>query len=169
SRAAEYIPPGPAKVFVITTADVWQHHGEKLEAGLSGAAHEVLFFPGGEERKRLARVEALAEEMLSKGAERASIVLAFGGGIVGDVAGFLAAIFMRGMPVIQVPTTLLAQVDASIGGKTGVNLIEGKNLIGSFHQPLAVLIDPDVLTTLPDREYRAGLFEVIKYGVIRSV
>jgi 3-dehydroquinate synthase len=168
SRAAQYIPPGSGKVFVVTTADVWEHHGEKLDAGLSGAPHDVLFFPGGEERKRLARVEALAEEMLSEGAERGSIVLAFGGGIVGDMAGFLAAIFMRGVPVVQVPTTLLAQVDASIGGKTGVNLIEGKNLIGSFHQPLAVLIDPDVLSTLPDREYRAGLFEVIKYGVIRS-
>jgi len=95
-------------------------------------------------------------------------VLAFGGGIVNDMAGFLAAIFMRGIPVVQVPTTLLAQVDAAIGGKTGVNLIEGKNLIGSFHQPLATLIDPSVLSTLPEREYRAGLFEVIKYGVIRS-
>ena len=104
----------------------------------------------------------------ASGADRSSLVIAFGGGIVNDMGGFLAAIFMRGIPVVQVPTTLLAQVDASIGGKTGVNLVEGKNLIGSFHQPLAVLIDPDVLATLPDREYRAGLFEVIKYGVIRS-
>jgi len=113
-------------------------------------------------------VETLAEEMVRKGGDRSSIVVAFGGGIVNDMAGFLAAIFMRGVPVVQVPTTLLAQVDAAIGGKTGVNLTEGKNLIGSFHQPLAVLIDPDALATLPDREYRAGLFEVIKYGVIRS-
>jgi 3-dehydroquinate synthase len=106
--------------------------------------------------------------MVAGGADRASILIAFGGGIVNDVGGFLAAVFMRGIPVIQIPTTLLAQVDAAIGGKTGVNLQLGKNLIGSFHQPCAVLVDPDVLSTLPEREYRAGLFEVIKCGVIRS-
>ena len=168
ARSAHYIPQGSGKVFVVTTGDVWQHHGEKLDRGLAGIAHDVLYFPGGEERKRLARVEALAEEMMRKGGDRTSLVIAFGGGIVGDMAGFLAAIFMRGIPVVQIPTTLLAQVDASIGGKTGVNLVDGKNLIGSFHQPLSVLIDPEVLSTLPDREYRAGLFEVIKCGVIRS-
>jgi 3-dehydroquinate synthase len=169
ARVAQYIPRGAGKLFVVTTADVWQHHGEELKAGLAGTPHDVLRLPGGEERKRLEHVEALAEQMMRAGADRSSIVLAFGGGIVNDMGGFLAAIFMRGIPVIQIPTTLLAQVDASIGGKTGVNLVEGKNLIGSFHQPLAVLIDPGVLETLPDREYRAGLFEVIKYGVIRSV
>jgi 3-dehydroquinate synthase len=95
-------------------------------------------------------------------------VIAFGGGIVNDTGGFLAAIFMRGIPVIQIPTTLLAQVDAAVGGKTGVNLVSGKNLLGSFHQPLVVLIDPDVLRTLPEREYRAGLYEIIKCGVIRD-
>jgi 3-dehydroquinate synthase len=168
SRAGNFIPKGSGKVFVVTTADVWQHQGNRLDRGLSGIAHEVLTVPGGEERKRLAHVETLAEEMVRRGADRTSLVVAFGGGIVNDMAGFLAAIFMRGIPVVQIPTTLLAQVDASIGGKTGVNLLEGKNLIGSFHQPLAVLIDPDVLATLPDREYRAGLFEVIKCGVIRS-
>ncbi len=104
--------------------------------------HEVLFFPGGEPRKRLAEVETLAEQMVARGGDRASIIVAFGGGILTDVAGFLAAIFMRGIPVIQIPTTLLAQVDAAVGGKTGVNLTSGKNLIGSFHQPLAVIIDP---------------------------
>ena len=103
---------------------------------------EVLFFPGGEPRKRLAEVETLAEQMVARGGDRSSIIVAFGGGILTDVAGFLAAIFMRGIPVIQVPTTLLAQVDAAVGGKTGVNLVSGKNLIGSFHQPLAVIIDP---------------------------
>ncbi len=168
SRVRHFVPKGSGKVFVVTTADVWQHHGNRLARGLSGLAHERLEFPGGEERKRLAHVEALAEEMVRRGADRTSLVIAFGGGIVNDMAGFLAAIFMRGIPVVQIPTTLLAQVDASIGGKTGVNLVEGKNLIGSFHQPLAALIDPDVLSTLPDREYRAGLFEVIKCGVIRS-
>lgn len=168
SRVAHFIPKDSGKVFVVTTPDVWQHHGGRFTQGLAGFAPEVLFFPGGEERKRLAHVETLAEEMMRRGADRTSIVIAFGGGIVNDMGGFLAAIFMRGVPVLQVPTTLLAQVDASIGGKTGVNLLEGKNLIGSFHQPLAVLIDPEVLATLPDREYRAGLFEVIKCGVIRS-
>ena len=125
-----------------------------------------MFFPGGEPRKRLAEVETLAEQMVARGGDRASIIVAFGGGILTDVAGFLAAIFMRGIPVIQVPTTLLAQVDAAVGGKTGVNLASGKNLIGSFHQPLAVIIDPAVLDTLPEREYRAGLFEIVKHGVI---
>jgi 3-dehydroquinate synthase len=104
--------------------------------------------------------------MLERGADRTSLVIGFGGGIVTDIAGFLAAIFMRGIPVLQIPTTLLAQVDAATGGKTGVNLRGGKNLLGSFHQPLAVLIDPLVLETLPEREYRAGLYEVLKCGVI---
>jgi 3-dehydroquinate synthase len=153
---------------VVTTADVWEHHGGRLERALGGRTHEVLIFPGGEDRKRLSEVETLADRMAALGADRSSVVVAFGGGIVGDVGGFLAAIFMRGVPVVQVPTTLLAQVDASIGGKTGVNLVSGKNLIGAFHQPRAVLIDPDVLATLPEREFRAGLYEVIKCGIIAS-
>jgi len=106
--------------------------------------------------------------MAAKGADRNSVVIAFGGGVVGDLAGFLASVYMRGVPVVQVPTTLLAQVDAAIGGKTGANLRAGKNLVGTFHQPLAVISDPELLTTLPDREFRAGLFEVIKSGVIRD-
>jgi 3-dehydroquinate synthase len=167
ARIAPYIPKKSGKLFVVTNQDVWRHYGDKVSASLTGLAHEVLFLPGGEESKRLSHVEAAAEEMVRRGADRSSVVVAVGGGIVTDMAGFLAAIFMRGIPVVQVPTTLLAQVDAAIGGKTGVNLVDGKNLIGSFHQPLAVLVDPDVLATLPDREYRAGLFEVVKYGVIR--
>jgi 3-dehydroquinate synthase len=139
-----------------------------MRSQLAGKSLEVLFFPGGEANKRLSSVEALAEQMVERGADRTSVVIGFGGGIVTDVSGFLAAIFMRGIPILQVPTTLLAQVDAGTGGKTGVNLISGKNLIGSFHQPTAVLIDPDVLSTLPPREYRAGLFEVIKCGIIRD-
>jgi len=128
----------------------------------------VLEMSDGETSKRLDAVEKLAEKMVGLGADRRSIVVALGGGVIGDVAGFLASIFMRGVPVIQVPTTLVAQVDSAIGGKTGVNLVSGKNLIGTFHQPLAVLTDPEVLSTLPDREYRSGLFEAMKYGVIRS-
>ncbi len=166
---ADAIPQRAGRVFVVTTADVWALHGERVQAALGDRCAGTLFFPGGEERKRLAEVEALAEEMVRLGADRTSVVVAFGGGIVGDLGGFLAAIFMRGIPVIQVPTTLLAQVDAAIGGKAGANLAAGKNLIGSFHQPLAVLVDPDLLGTLPAREYRAGLYEVIKCGVIASV
>jgi 3-dehydroquinate synthase len=167
-RIADYIPERAGKLFVVSTEDVWQLYGGKLARALGRVPHEVLFFPGGEDRKRLASVEALAEQMVARGADRSSLLIAFGGGIVNDLGGFLAAIFMRGIPLLQVPTTLLAQVDAGIGGKTGVNLLAGKNLVGCFHQPLAVLIDPDVLATLPEREYRAGLFEVVKCGVIRS-
>ncbi len=135
---------------------------------MNGRPFHTLFFDGGEQNKRFLAVERLAEEMVRAGGDRSSLVAAFGGGILTDISGFLAAIFMRGIPVIQIPTTLLAQVDAAVGGKTGVNLVAGKNLIGSFHQPLAVLIDPEVLGTLPEREYRAGLFEVVKHGVIAS-
>src|SRR5580658_5484845 len=166
SRLRDYILARAGKIFLVSSEDVWQLHGAAVTRALGDLAHEVLFFPGGETRKRLAEVEALAEQMVQKGADRASLVVAVGGGIVTDVAGFLAAIFMRGIPLIQIPTTLLGQVDAAIGGKTGVNLTAGKNLIGSFHQPLAVLIDPALLGTLPEREYRAGLFEIIKHGVI---
>jgi 3-dehydroquinate synthase len=167
-NTARSLPANAGKVFVVSTEDVWMHQGARLEEGLAGVPHEVLFLPGGEESKRLAPVERLAEEMATRGADRSSVVVAYGGGIVTDMAGFLAAIFMRGIPVIQVPTTLLAQVDAAIGGKTGVNLEIGKNLIGSFHQPLAVRVDASVLDTLPEREYRAGLYEIVKAGVIRS-
>ncbi len=168
ARLAEFLPPRAGKIFVVTTRDVWDFHGAALERALAGRSHRVLFFPGGEPRKKMAEVEALAEQMVEGGGDRSSVVVAFGGGIVTDVAGFLAAVFMRGVPVIQIPTTLLAQVDAAVGGKTGVNLVAGKNLVGSFHQPLVVLIDPDVLKTLPEREYRAGLYEIIKCGVIRD-
>ena len=169
-RLAEHLPRKAGKIFVVTTEDVWRAHAKLITGALSaaGKAAEVLYFPGGEERKRLSQVETLADQMLARGADRSSVVIAFGGGIVGDLGGFLAAIFMRGVPVIQVPTTLLAQVDASVGGKTGANLEGGKNLIGAFHQPRAVLADPNVLSTLSEREYRAGLFEVVKYGIVNS-
>jgi 3-dehydroquinate synthase len=167
-HAAQQLPAKHGKVFVVTTEDVWRHQGDALARALAGVPYETLYLPGGEGRKRLAPVEELAEQMVHCGGDRSSMVIAFGGGIVTDMAGFLAAIFMRGIPVLQIPTTLLAQVDAAIGGKTGVNLVSGKNLIGSFHQPLAVLIDPALLDTLPEREYRAGLYEIVKAGIIRE-
>src|SRR5258707_6284520 len=165
ARISDYVSARAGKLFLVSTRDVWALHGAAISKLLD--VHP-LFFSGGETNKRLAEVERLAEEMAAAGADRSSAVIAFGGGIVNDVGGFLAAIFMRGVPVIQVPTTLLAQVDAAVGGKTGANLVAGKNLIGSFHQPLAVLIDPHVLRTLPEREYRAGLYEIVKCGVIRD-
>ena len=168
ARVPDALPAGCGKIFVLSTRDVWDLHGARLRDAFGERAYEVIFFPGGEENKRLARVEELAGEMAERGADRSSVVVAFGGGIVTDLGGFLAAIFMRGIPVIQIPTTLLAQVDAAVGGKTGANLASGKNLIGSFHQPLAVFIDPSVLSTLPVREYRAGLYEILKTGVIAS-
>lgn len=159
-----------SRVFVVTSPNVRRHWGGALETSLleTGLEHEVLEMDDGEPHKRLETVERLAEQLVAAGADRKSLLVAFGGGVVGDCAGFLAAIFLRGIPVVQIPTTFLAQVDASIGGKTGVNLDAGKNLIGSFHQPKAVLVDPEVLSTLDDREFRAGLFESLKCGVIRD-
>ncbi len=168
ARLGGFVPPRRGVLFVVTEESVWRMHGAAVERALEGRRWRRLVFPGGEENKRMAQVEAMAEQMVEAGGDRSSLVIAFGGGIVNDVGGFLAAVFMRGVPVIQAPTTLLAQVDAGVGGKTGVNLAAGKNLVGAFHQPLAVITDPDVLATLPEREYRAGLFEVIKHGIIRS-
>jgi 3-dehydroquinate synthase len=167
-RIPEFLPEGTGRLFTVTTRDVWALYGQEFTSALAGRESQTLFFSGGEEHKRLAAVEALAEEVVALGGDRSSVVIGFGGGIVTDLAGFLAAIFMRGVPFLSVPTTLLAQVDAGVGGKTGANLQSGKNLIGAFHQPLAVLTDPSLLASLPDREYRAGLFEVLKCGVIRN-
>ncbi len=169
-RAADWIKPltGGRRLFVAADPQAWRHQGARLRAGLASLDHTVLELEAGEENKRLTQVESLAERMYAAGADRSCCVVAFGGGIAGDVGGFLAASYMRGVDVIQIPTTLLAQVDAAIGGKTGVNLATGKNLVGAFHQPRLVLIDPSTLSTLGEREYRAGLFEVIKYGVIWS-
>ena len=168
ARAGDFIPSGAGRIFIATTQDVWKLYGESVTRGLAHRSFQPLFFPGGESTKRFEHVENLAEQMVEAGADRSSLVIAFGGGIATDMGAFLASIFMRGIPVIQIPTTLLAQVDAAIGGKAGVNLQAGKNLIGTFHQPVAVLVDPDVLRSLPEREFRAGLFEVVKYGVISS-
>ena len=128
----------------------------------------VIEVDDGEEHKSLATLSTTWDRLLESGIERGTPLVALGGGVIGDLGGFAAATLLRGLPVVHLPTTLLAQVDAAVGGKTGVNLAGGKNLLGAFHQPLAVLIDPAALDTLPDREYRAGLYEVIKCGVIRD-
>ena len=169
-QASDYLGPliRGRRIFVVADEGAWRHQGPRFEAGLEALDSTILTMPAGEEGKRLEQIESLADQMYAAGADRSSCVLAFGGGVAGDVGGFLAAAYMRGVDVVQVPTTLLAQVDAAIGGKTGVNLAAGKNLLGAFHQPILVLIDPTSLETLPEREYRAGLFEVIKYGIIRS-
>jgi len=157
------------RIFVLTSPEIWSLWADTfLESFPYDAPPAVLFLHPGEEHKRLRSVERLAEQLAECHADRSSLLIAFGGGIVGDLGGFLAAIFMRGIDYIQVPTTLLAQVDSSVGGKTGVNLQAGKNLVGSFHHPLAVFADIDVLQTLPSRELRAGLFESVKAGIIRD-
>ena len=157
----------PRRVFVLTSAPIWGLWGQAF-LGSFAEAPIAMFLPPGEEHKTLKSVEGLLRQMVEAGGDRGSLLIAFGGGIVGDVGGFTAAIFMRGIPYAQVPTTFLAQVDSSVGGKTGVNLPEGKNLVGSFHQPLAVFADIGLLGTLPDRELRAGLMESVKAGIIRD-
>jgi len=151
----------------VTSAEIWALWGEAFLSSFAEAP-VTLFLEPGEKHKTMASVEKLLRQMAAAGGDRGSLVIAFGGGIVGDVGGFLAAIFMRGIPFVQVPTTLLAQVDSSVGGKVGVNLPEGKNLVGNFHQPRAVFADIGVLGTLPDRELRAGLMESVKAGIIRD-
>ncbi len=161
-------PAKHQRLFVVTVPPVRRKWGKKLMASLAAAGFtaKILEMPNGERHKRLATVEKLAEQLSRLGADRNSVVVAFGGGVVGDVAGLLASLYMRGVDLVQIPTTVLAQVDASIGGKTGVNLRAGKNLVGTFHHPRVVLIDPAVLSTLPEREFRAGLYEALKCGVI---
>ena len=157
----------PRRVFVLTSAPIWALWGQAFLASFAEPP-VVLFLEPGERHKTLASVERLLRQMARAGGDRGSLLIAFGGGIVGDVGGFAAAIYMRGIPSVQVPTTFLSQVDSSVGGKTGVNLHEGKNLVGSFHHPLAVFADIEVLGTLPDRELRAGLMESVKAGIIRD-
>ena len=159
---------GRERVFVVTATPVRRKWGKALSSSLrqAGIDAEILEMPDGETAKKLATVESLGEKLAKLGADRNAVIVAFGGGVVGDSAGLLASLYMRGVGLVQVPTTVLAQVDASIGGKTGVNLRAGKNLVGTFHQPRAVLIDPAVLATLPEREFRAGLYEALKCGVI---
>jgi 3-dehydroquinate synthase len=157
----------PRRVFVLTSPEIWALWGELFLKSFAESPI-ILFLPAGEKHKTLRSAERILRQMIAAGGDRGSLLIAFGGGIVGDVGGFIAAIFMRGIRYVQVPTTFLAQVDSSVGGKTGVNLPEGKNLVGSFHHPAAVFADIDVLSTLPDRELRAGLMESVKAGIIRD-
>jgi 3-dehydroquinate synthase len=151
---------------LITDSNVSVHYGEKVRAQFEKGRLETLILPAGESNKTRETWARLTDQMLAKGYGRDSAVIALGGGVVGDLAGFVAATFMRGIPVVQVPTSLVAMVDASIGGKTGVDTYVGKNLVGVFHAPAAVVTDPQVLATLPLRELRAGLAEIVKHGVI---
>ncbi len=153
---------------VITDANVGKRFAKAALKSLatSGFAPVLITVPAGEKSKRLAVVEKCFDRLAAHRLERKSFIVALGGGVVGDLAGFVAATYLRGVPFVQVPTTLLAQVDSSVGGKTGVNLQAGKNLVGAFYQPRLVLCDLDTLKTLPNREYISGLAEVIKYGVI---
>ncbi|HEX8925194.1 MAG TPA: 3-dehydroquinate synthase, partial [Terriglobales bacterium] len=162
--------PERSRFYVITVPPVRKHWGAALTASLDEAkiAHQILEMPDGERYKTLATIEDLSDKLVRRGADRKSVFLAFGGGVVGDMTGFLASLYMRGVELVQIPTTLLAQVDASIGGKTAVDLKAGKNLLGTFHHPRAVLIDPTVLSTLSDREFRSGLYEALKCGIISS-
>lgn len=160
----------PAKCFIVTVPNVRKHWESLLSESLRSTKSDVhvLEMKDGERYKTMSAVEGLATRMIKLGGDRQSLVFALGGGVVGDVTGLLASLYMRGIKFIQVPTTFLAQVDAAIGGKTGVNLSSGKNLLGAFYHPQGVWIDPAVLATLPEREYRSGLYEALKCGVIRN-
>ena len=156
----------PERRVVVSSPLVWRLHGAQLARALPGA--EDILVPDGERSKQLPTVTRIYDALVKMNADRATTLVTFGGGVIGDMAGFAAATYLRGIALVHVPTTLLAQVDSAIGGKVGVNHPVGKNLIGAFYQPDAVFVDPTVLSTLPRREFRAGLYEVIKYGMTSS-
>jgi 3-dehydroquinate synthase len=153
--------------FVVSSPVIWRLHGEQIQRVIGGTVDPILVADG-ERYKNLQSVAKIYDALIKGAADRGSVVVAVGGGVIGDTAGFAAATYLRGLTLVQVPTTLLAQVDSSVGGKTGVNLPVGKNLVGAFHQPAVVIIDPLLLKTLPRREFRSGLYEVVKYGMIAS-
>jgi 3-dehydroquinate synthase len=154
------------RLAVVTDDNVWAAIGGRLQAALGGVRLEVISMPPGEISKSWQGLATLVDRLVALEIERSDTILAFGGGMVGDLAGFAASILKRGCAYVQVPTTLLAQVDSSVGGKTAINAGAGKNLVGAFHQPAAVIVDPATLETLPARELRAGYAEVVKYGLI---
>lgn len=155
------------RLAVVTDSNVWALHGERLLAELPGPA-QVIEMPPGEASKSLASLAEVYSGLAESRFGRGDTLLAFGGGVIGDLCGFAAATYMRGVRYLQLPTTLLAQIDSSVGGKTAVNIAEGKNLVGAFYQPRAVVMDTSLLETLPEREWRSGLAEMIKYGAIAS-
>jgi 3-dehydroquinate synthase len=156
-----------SSVHILSSPPVWHVLEKKIRQGLpTRLAPYVHLFDDAESEKNLQSVEGLAQSLVAAGADRHALIVAIGGGVVGDVGGFVAASYLRGVALVHVPTTLVAQVDSALGGKTGVNLPEGKNLVGAFYPPRLVLADPELLATLPGREFRGGLAEVIKYGVI---
>lgn len=154
------------RLVVVTDATVAAFHLPRLRSALGSVVVEPIVLPPGEASKSWPQLEALCDQLLELEIERGEAVVALGGGVIGDLAGFAASIVKRGCPVIQIPTTLLAQVDSSVGGKTAINARAGKNLVGAFHQPAMVLIDPATLATLPPRDLRAGYAEVVKYGLL---
>lgn len=167
-RAAHLLRPFArnGRLAVISDEQVWRLHGDRLAASMQPVELQPIIVPSGETSKSWSVLGSVTERLLARGTERGDHILAFGGGVVGDLAGFAAAIVNRGCGLIQIPTTLLAQVDSSVGGKTGINSASGKNLIGAFHQPSLVLIDPALLKTLDGRQVRAGYAEIVKYSLI---
>ena len=158
----------PSRIILVTHPSLFRLYGDKVLAGLKkqGWATDIIEVPEGETSKSLQQADIIYDRLLDFNCDRKSVLIALGGGVIGDLTGFVAATYQRGIPFVQVPTTLLSQVDSSVGGKTAVNHPKGKNMIGAFYQPRMVIADLDTLQTLPQNEFRAGLAEVIKYGVI---
>lgn len=158
------------RIALITDSNVYPLYAERVVRSLEDAGYDVSthVFPAGEQSKNLSTVETLVNEMAEAGHDRSGFIVALGGGVVGDMAGFIASIYYRGIPFVQIPTTVMAQVDSSVGGKTAVDIAAGKNLIGAFHQPRLVIVDPTTLTTLPPRVLREGMAEMVKHAAIRK-